>query len=40
MPSFSDSNYLFVDGEIEENAFIRDFKKKFGDFYAKQQTKK
>ena len=39
MPSFSGSNYLFVDGEIEENAFIRDFKKKFRDCYAKQQTK-
>lgn len=39
MPSFQDSNYLFVDGEIEENVFIRDFKKKFQEFYVKQQAK-
>lgn len=39
LPSFNDENYLFVDGEIEENRFVREFKKKLRDFYVKQQTK-
>lgn len=34
-----DNNYLFVDDEIQENAFVRNFKKKFQEFYAKQQSK-
>lgn len=38
LPSF-DENYLFVDDEIVENQFIRDFKKKFDDFYSKQKAK-
>ena len=39
LPSFNDENYLFVDGEIEENRFVREFKRKFREFYVKQQTK-
>jgi len=38
LPS-SDDNYLFVDDEIVGNQFVRDFKKKFSDFYSKQKTK-
>lgn len=38
LPSFDD-NYLFVDDEIVENQFIRDFKKRFDKFYAKQKVK-
>ncbi len=39
MPSTQDSNYLFVDDEIQENAFVRNLRKKYQEFYAKQQAK-
>lgn len=39
LPSFQDSDFLFVDEEIEGNSFFSDFKKKFREFYVKQQTK-
>lgn len=39
MADSSSNNYLFVDDEIEGNRFLRNFKRKFAEFYAKQQTK-
>ena len=39
LPSFNDENYLFVDDEIVGNVHTRNFKKKFKEFYLKQQTK-